>query len=147
MAMPIALKYCLMFAFQEGVRWKERQVEKEKMYNTALYRANEISRPLIIIGDQGLDANEVRVGCGAVKDDSCVVYCCYSLEKCDDIEDSWNEILRISGSPFNVFVSHLKGGMVSLSPEVKWNIDSAPPFTPQLVYSERKFSKIKPYSL
>ena len=145
MAIPVIVKYCFMFAVQEGVKWKERQLEKEKMYNTALYRANELSRPLIIIGDDGLHPNEVRVGCGPIPNNSFVVYCCYSLEKSDDIEDSWNEIIRIAGSPFNVFVSHLKGGMASLSPEVKWSIESAPPFTPSLEYKPRSIALIKTY--
>jgi hypothetical protein len=134
-----------MIGMQEVGKWKIRAQEKERMYETAAYRANELKRPLVIIGEDGVHPSEVRVGSMGTPDDSCVVFCCYSLEKAPDIEESWKEIVRIAGSPSNIFVAHLKGGLASMSPDVLWDIESAPPIAPKLNYKPRSILTIKPY--
>lgn len=143
--LPSVARVGLMMLVQEGLRWKGRKQERERMYESAAYRANELGRPLLLIGDDGIPHQNLRVGAIEVPNNTCVVYCCYCLEKVDDIDDAWSEVMRVAGSPSNIFVSHLNGGIAALAPDIKWKIESAPPLTPALNYRPRSSFVVSPY--
>jgi len=145
MAISLPVRIGLMVGMQEFGKWKARGQEREQMHETAKYRANELGRPIVIIGDGGIHPSKIHDKTMGTTDDSCVVFCCHCLEKTPDIESAWKEISRIAGSPSNIFVSHIKGGLASLAPDVKWNIELAPPLSPKLSYKPRSFLTIKTY--
>jgi len=142
--MDLFTRVGLMAAFREIGHWKSRKDDGKLMYESAAYRARELQRPLAIVGDvsdatpPGVkvfspeDPTAIRAG-----DNSCVVLCSFSLEKTRDIDSAWKEISRVSGSPFNIFVAHVRGGIASLSPWVRWDIEHAPPRAPTLKYTPR----------
>jgi hypothetical protein len=114
------------------------------MFDTAAFRASEIQRPLAVIGNvSDVRPPQVRVFSPEnpesidAKDNSCVVLCSFSLERVDDIDRTWREVMRVAGSPFNVFVAHHRGGIASWSPSIRYNIELAPPMAPGLKYKPR----------
>jgi hypothetical protein len=132
-----------MAAFREVGHWKSRKDEAQRMLDIAAYRAREIQRPLAIVGAVDAPPPGVTVFSPEdptaipAQDNSCVVLCSFSLERVDDIDTAWREISRVAGSPFNIFVAHVRGGFASWSPSVRYNIEMAPPLSPILKYKNR----------
>jgi len=151
--MPLSLtaRVGISLALREGMMFHSRQKEKERMHECAAHRVGELKRPLVVIGEHGIDPAELHVGCGGYKDDSCVVLVLYGLETVPEvgengqpgIEEAWAEIVRVAGSSSNIFVTHHKGSLVAaLDPSVNWKIESAPPMSPGLAYRARKKFKV-----
>jgi len=142
--MSLLARVGVMAAFREVGHWKSRKDEAKRMFDTAAHRAKEMQRPLAIVGNV-TDAPPPNVSVFspqdpsniAAKDNSCVVLCSFSLERVDDIDTAWREISRVAGSPFNIFVAHVRGGFASWSPSIRYNIEAAPPMSHILSYKAR----------
>jgi hypothetical protein len=116
---PLALKVGLGLAAWEAAWWARRRVRRSTIYEQARAAANELGRPLVVIGapDGGVTAG---YGCGDVTfdlapsscpnamrvdvtkrtplaDNSCVVFCSCVLEYVHDVDAALAEIRRISG--------------------------------------------------
>lgn len=114
----------------ELLNWGLRLNARKELYEKALHRAQELSRPLMVIGDpdggatRGPGYGDVCVdltGCplapvGVASDiakgipadtDSHVIFVSCVLEYVDDHEGAWAEILRVAGSRENVFIVHV----------------------------------------
>lgn len=151
MAIPLVARIAIMVLFREGLSHLGKGQEREQMLHCARHRASELKRPLVIIDSYSADEGGALVsGCCPsdqvdtrsdlmnegdipVANDSSVVLCSFSLEYMPDIRKAWKEIMRVAGSPSNVFVAHAKK---SLFNRRKWIIESAPPFSPDLRFSE-----------
>lgn len=151
MAIPLAARIVIMVLFQEGLKHLGKGKEREQMLQCAQYRANELQRPLVLIESHDTKSGEAIVsGCcpsnqvatrsdltteGSipVANDSAVVLCCHCLEHVPDIHSAWKEIMRVAGSPSNVFVAHQRKSL--LSRNRKWIIESAPPVSPDLMFA------------
>lgn len=142
--MSLLARVGVMAAFREVSHWKSRKDEGKRMFETAAHRAKEMGRPLAIVGAVS-DAPPPDLRAFSVddpnhivgKDNSCVVLCSFSLERVDDIDMAWKEISRVAGSPFNIFVAHVRGGFASWSPSIRYNIEVAPPMSHTLLYKPR----------
>lgn len=145
----------------EAFSWAKRRKSRAEYFDMARKRADELRRPLVVIGDpEALGHQNIYgpgdlcidlTGCPSyggkgvradiskgipLPDNSAVIYVSYVLELIPDIKKAWNEILRVAGGPENVFVLHLQPNTFAarLYPGVSWVIESAPPVTSGLVY-------------
>lgn len=110
--------------------WLRRRMKRRELYTEAQKRAIETKRKLVVIGDPGggLTHNDYGIGdlcvditgCSAapisvvadistpksipVKDNSVIVYVSCVLEYVKDFDGAVKEVLRVAGSPENVFV-------------------------------------------
>lgn len=142
--MSLLARVGVMAAFREVGHWKSRKDEGKRMFDTAVHRAKEMQRPLAVVGNiPEAPPADVRVFLAddpnhiAAKDNTCVVLCLFSLERVNDIDEAWREISRVAGSPFNIFVAHVRGGFASWSPNIRYNIETAPPMSHALLYKAR----------
>lgn len=125
--------------------------DRKRTYAVAQERAAELGRPLVVIGDpdggthtrmmRAYDCGDVCLdlnGCDAcpvqyavditkgpipeVPDDSAVVYVSCVLEYVHDFEAAWREILRMAGTPENVFLVQVQSRTMTsvLYPGAKW---------------------------
>ncbi len=154
----------LSVAAVEGTATVKRFFRRRDYYNDALARATETERHLVVVGDPKAGAT-TRIlpatgsgdlcidltGCPSsenglaaditkrvdvVKDDSAVVFVSCVLEYVDDIQAAWAEIVRMAGSPSNIFIVTVEPWSLTarLYPGAKWVIDKAPPEGTELVY-------------
>ncbi|MHC4618510.1 MAG: hypothetical protein ACYTEQ_12245 [Planctomycetota bacterium] len=109
----------------------QRHTNRERVYGAAQKRALAVGRPLVVVGDpdSGLHTSLRRAyGCGDAcvdlngcptcvishmadiqqrlpfGDDSQVVFVSCVFEYVKNFDAAWNEIIRIAGSPKNIFV-------------------------------------------
>ena len=131
---PARLALASLMAYEAGVAiWRHRR--RTAVYEQAVARANELGRPLVVIGDPdaGLHTRLARAyGCGAVcvdlrgcpacpvsvaaditrtvpqiEDDSAVVFVSCVFEYVGDVEAACREVLRIAGEAENVFLVYV----------------------------------------
>ncbi len=159
MALPaiLLLRECMM--------WARRYQRRTDYYELARHRAEDLGRPLVVIGDPNahvtreaygygdlcIDLNGCPTAPGAkqlqadvslpgsipMKDDSAVVFVSCVLEYVPQIESAWEEILRVAGSPQNTFIVHVEPGSFAayLYPGAWWIISTAPPLAPRPLYT------------
>ena len=150
MAIPLVARIAIMVLFREGMSHLGRGQEREQMLYCASHRANELQRPLVIIesyvsdeggalvtgccpSDQpGTRSDLMHTGDIPAGDNSSVVFCSFSLEYVPDIRRAWKEVMRVAGSPSNVFVAYAKKSLFGRGR--KWVIESAPPLSPELKF-------------
>jgi hypothetical protein len=137
--------------FAEGFAALSRHEQRTVLYEMAQVRASELGRPLVVVGDPDAGAHTSLArayGCGDVcvdlngcpsceinlkaditkplpfADDSQVVFVSCVLEYVDDFEAAWKEIMRVAGSPQNVFCAVVQPWTFTsaLYPGAKWTL-------------------------
>ncbi len=144
-------------ALWEGVTFAFRVRRRKIYYEMALKKAMSEKRYLVVIGDP--NGAFVSNGCGDVcvdihgcacpvsitaditkplplSADSAVVFVSCVLEYVDDIKAAYAEILRIAGSPENIFIVAVDRYTLTsvFFPGAKWVITEAPPTSHDFVY-------------
>lgn len=139
-------------AVHELVQADIRQRRRRELYNAAMAKARELGRPLVVIGGPGAGAWTrlfVAYGCGDhcldlqgcpecgetrsvdicrrvdwIRNDSVVVYCSCVLEYVSDPIAAYNEMLRMAGSPENLFIVNVQPHTMTsaLYPGSKWQL-------------------------
>lgn len=150
---------------QAGERFRERQVT----FRRAQDKANQLGRPLVVVGDPDSGghtrlkraypcgdlcvdlngcpncSNQVAVdltkGQIPVDDNSAVVFVSCVLEYVDDLPAAWRELKRASGSLDNLFVVTVSSYTLAgwLFPGAKWQLKKMP----QGGYTARRISDSK----
>lgn len=142
----------------EGVAFLGRLITRQDYWNRARARANDLQRPLVVVGapsgglvgnyecgdlcvdlqgceECGAKPSDVqRVGGIPLGKDSAVVFVSYTLEYCDDIDAAWREVERVGGSTDNIFVAHVQPWATwthVFYPGSKWMVLEAPPKSKQ----------------
>jgi len=136
----------------EGVAALDRHRARHVLYEQAKQQAADLGRPLVVVGDpdSGAHTSLVRAyGCGDVcidlrgcgscpraittditriiplPTDSSVVFVSCVLEYVADPQATWAEILRVAGSPDNVFLARVQPWTLTaaLYPGARWTIE------------------------
>ena len=140
----------------EGIGYANRYLARGNIYAIAKERADEIQRPLIVVGSPNAATGGYPCGdlcvdlagcsrCGEppidarkipAKDDSAVVFISCTLEYIPEIREAWKEILRVAGSVDNIFVVAVQNWTLTASayPNSQWIIEAAPPFSYDLKF-------------
>jgi len=129
---PVGLAVVGALGAVEGAAAIARHRDRSRLYAQAVARASRLSRPLVVIGDPDAGAHTSlyrAYGCGDTcvdlagcpgcpvaisadvtqplpfADDSAVVFVSCVLEYVSDASLAWQQILRVAGTPENIFVA------------------------------------------
>ena len=156
-------------AVREGLLWHQRLERRRDVYAAAQARARLLGRPLVVVGDpdggptnpgpmygdlcvdltgcpvapRGVRADISQPHSIPMADDSAVVCVLCVFELVPDIRAAEREVLRVAGSPRNVFVVVMQPSSLSawLYPGVQWIISDAQPNVDSLVYRSSKIGR------
>lgn len=171
--MSVTALICIAAPAALGVRevalWRDRLDLRKVYYARAKLRAEELKRPLVVVGDpdggptnpgpiygdmcvdltgcpvapRGVRADISKSHAIPMADDSAVVAVFCVLELVPDIDAAWKEIMRVAGSPKNVFVVAMQPSSFSawFYRGVQWVITDAPPTADTIVYKSAQIGR------
>jgi len=167
----------VVLGVREVVLWSDRLDLRKTYYTLAKVRAENLKRPLVVVGDpdggptnpgqlygdlcvdltgcpvapRGVRADISKANAIPMPDDSAVVAVFCVLELVPDIDAAWKEIMRVAGSPKNVFVVAMQPSSFSawLYHGVHWIVSDAPPTADALAYRSAQIGRdpIDPHEL